>query len=117
MIRGVRRGRLVLALLAAPALAGVAGCGGQSEGGGERALRVDAADFRFVPARVDVRAGQKVSWTNTGRTEHTVKGPGFFTTRALGPGQSYTHRFAGRGSYRYVCTLHPTLMTGTVVVG
>lgn len=78
--------------------------------------RVVAGDFSFTPKEITVRAGQSVRWINKGDTEHTVKGPGFFTTTALGHGQSYSHAFAKRGRYPYLCTLHPTLMRGVIVV-
>jgi plastocyanin len=101
---------LALALLAVA----VAACGGGSQGGGE--VKVSVADFRLSPARVQLKSGQTVTWTNTGQTAHTVKGPGFFSTRAMDPGRSYSHRFARPGEYPYLCTLHPTLMKGVVVV-
>jgi plastocyanin len=89
------------------------GCGG----GGSKAGTPDVqiADFRFAPTTVRVRAGDTVEWRNSGRTDHTVKGPGFFS-RAVSPGGRYAHRFAGPGTFRYLCTLHPSAMTGTVVV-
>jgi plastocyanin len=102
---------LALALLSVAVA--VAACGGGSQGGGPK---VSAADFRFEPKRVELQAGDSVTWTNTGQTAHTVKGPGFFSNRALDPGQSYSHRFARPGAYPYLCTLHPTLMKGVVVV-
>ena len=46
-----------------------------------------------------------------------MKRPGFFSTRAMDPGQSYSHRFIKPGTYGYLCTLHPALMKGVVVVG
>lgn len=105
----------VLVALAAP-ISGVAGCGGASGQGEAQATNVDAADFAFRPQRLQIKRGQAVRWTNTGQTAHTVKGPGFFTTRALDPGQSYSFRFARPGTYRYLCTLHPTLMTAVITV-
>jgi plastocyanin len=57
-----------------------------------------------------------VTWTNQGQIEHTVKGPGFFTARALAHGQKYAHQFSKPGRFNYLCTLHPTQMKGTVVV-
>ena len=97
------------------ALIGASGCGGsKSQGGG--ANRVAAADFRFAPNRLEIKRGQTVTWTNTGQTAHTVKGPGFFSTRAIDPGRSYSFRFAKPGSYPYLCTLHPTQMKRVIVV-
>jgi plastocyanin len=106
----------VVSVLAAP-VAGAAGCGGGKGGataGG--ATEVTAADFRFEPARLEVKPGAMVRWTNRGQTAHNVKGPGFGTQQVLDPGQSYSHRFDKPGTYRYLCTLHPTQMKGTVVV-
>jgi plastocyanin len=95
-------------------LGGVAGCGGGSQGAA--GVKVSVADFRFAPPRVQVKPGQSVIWTNHGQTAHTVKGPGFFSTRAMDPGRSYSHRFPRPGTYPYLCTLHPTLMKGVVLV-
>ena len=103
--------RGVALALALPVLAvGAASCGSQGDG----AVRV--ADFSFSPRTVELKAGQSVTWKNAGQTAHTVKGPGFFSTRAMDPGGSYSHRFARPGNYPYLCTLHPTLMKGVVVV-
>jgi plastocyanin len=103
--------------IAAVALA-LIGCGDNGEDGssGSTPSGVEAADFRFAPATLRVRVGATVAWTNTGRTAHTIKGPGFFS-RAVGPGGIYSHRFSVRGEYDYVCTLHPDPMRGRVVVG
>jgi plastocyanin len=96
---------------AAVALA-LCGCG---DGAKAHAPAIKAADFRFTPGTVHVRAGDTVEWRNSGRTDHTVKGPGFFS-RDVPPGGHYAHRFASPGTFRYVCTLHPTAMKGAVVV-
>ncbi|MFL5821375.1 MAG: plastocyanin/azurin family copper-binding protein [Solirubrobacteraceae bacterium] len=99
----------------AASLIGVTGCGGsKSESGG--ATKVAAADLRFDPQRIEIKAGQTVTWTNSGQTAHTVKGPGFFSRQAIEPGRSYSFRFNRPGSYRYLCTLHPSLMKGVIVV-
>ena len=104
----IARLRGVALALALPV--GAASCGSQNDG----AVRV--ADFSFSPRTVELKAGQSVTWKNAGQTAHTVKGPGFFSTRAMDPGGSYSHRFARPGTYPYLCTLHPTLMKGVVVV-
>ena len=96
------------------AIAGVAlalvGCGDDAN---DPDVRV--ADFKFAPATLRVTVGTTVEWRNTGDTDHTIKGPGFFS-RAVAPGRTWTHRFAAAGVYRYVCTLHPDAMRGVVVV-
>jgi plastocyanin len=77
---------------------------------------VTVADFSFSPASTTVAVGDTVTWSNEGQVEHTVKGPGFFTKKALAGGESFSHRFGQAGRFEYVCTLHPTRMRGTVVV-
>ena len=111
----LRNPRAPLAAVLATLMAGVASCGGGSEGQ-DGGARVATADFRFDPQRVEVKAGETVRWTNTGQTPHTVKGSGFFSTPALDAGQSYSYRFTRPGRYPYLCTLHPTLMKGVIVV-
>jgi plastocyanin len=91
--------------------AALAGCGG----GESKAPAVEADDFAFHAATTRVKAGQTVEWTNTGQTPHTVKGAGFFS-KAIDPGATYRHRFDSAGSVKYVCTLHPDAMKGTVVI-
>jgi plastocyanin len=93
------------------------GCGDSDAGVGpdQASPDVEAADFRFAPTTTRVDAGTTVEWRNSGQTDHTVKGRGFFS-RAVPPGRRYRHRFDTPGTYRYVCTLHPDAMEGTVVV-
>jgi plastocyanin len=113
--------RLLLALGALTLGALGAGCGGDGDdqaGGGSSSSepRVEALDFEFDSAELTVGAGTTVTWANAGETIHTVKGRGFFS-RAIDPGSSYEHRFDDPGTYRYLCTLHPTTMRGTISVG
>jgi len=91
-------------------------CGSSSNGSKSSATDVAMADFSFTPKLITVKVGQTVTWTNQGQTQHTVKGPGFFSPRALDHGQKFSHRFSRRGRFNYLCTLHPALMRGTVVV-
>jgi plastocyanin len=78
--------------------------------------KVTIRDFSFTPNVITVKPGTTVTWTNEGQTGHTVKGTGFFSGKALGHGAKYSFRFSKTGLYAYLCTLHPTLMHGTVVV-
>lgn len=73
-------------------------------------------------AQDTVAAGQTVTWTwtGTGGTPHSVQSqgsPSFPSSATLsGSGMTYTATFATPGTYRYQCAIHPTQMTGTVVV-
>jgi len=93
---------------------GPVGCGGDDETAaapGDVTLR----DFAFDPARAEIAAGDTVTWTNEGREIHNVKGKGFFSD-GMDAGVTYRHSFRRAGTYRYLCTLHPTQMKGTIVV-
>jgi plastocyanin len=84
------------------------------------ALAADAAvsmrDFAFSPGTVEIRVGDSVTWTNRDAVEHTATGSnGAFDTGLLGEGESFSVTFVRAGTYRYLCTPHPS-MTGTVVV-
>jgi plastocyanin len=117
-MRGRRGGALAVVFGAALALP-LLGCGGGG-GGGDQGPRVPAGavqvgDFFYRPADKQVGVGDRVTWVNTGQQLHTVKGPGF-ASQAFGNGQSYRFTFRRAGTYRYICTLHPTLMKGVIVV-
>lgn len=77
---------------------------------------VSIRDFAFSPRTVEIRVGDRVTWTNRDAVEHTATARnGSFDTGSLGEGESGSVRFNVAGTYRYVCTPHPS-MTGTVVV-
>src|SRR6266550_3950183 len=94
-----------LAALAVTVVA--AGCGSSGGRANTSATDVRVADFSFAPSETTVRAGQTVTWTNEGRADHTVKGRGFFSSKALGNGEKFSHRFTKPGRFAYLCTLHP----------
>jgi plastocyanin len=77
---------------------------------------VSIRDFAFAPKTVEIRVGDRVTWTNRDSVEHTATARnGSFDTGLLGEGESRSVRFNAAGTYRYVCTPHPS-MTGTIVV-
>jgi plastocyanin len=70
----------------------------------------------YQPARVAVKVGQSVTWTNADDRDHTVVADdGSFDSGNLKPGRSYSFRFSRAGSFGYGCSLHPR-MKGLVVV-
>jgi plastocyanin len=75
-------------------------------------------DIAFKPATVKIHRGDRVRWRwDDGDTPHNVTSRGSTrfkssTTKSTG---TYVARFRRRGTYRYVCTIHPG-MAGRVVV-
>ncbi|MGI9078122.1 MAG: cupredoxin domain-containing protein [Gemmatimonadaceae bacterium] len=76
-------------------------------------------DFRFVPALVRVRAGEKVTWVNCdppGTEAHTSTSDGpAWDSGLMAPGAVFTRTFDQAGTLPYHCEPHP-FMTGSVVV-
>jgi plastocyanin len=70
----------------------------------------------FVPAKVTIKIGDSVKWTNADTLNHqVVANNGAFASPVIGAGKSYAFRFRASGTYHYHDALHPALR-GTVVV-
>lgn len=89
---------------------------GAGAGAGDT-VRVRMAQLAFEPARIEVRAGATVVWTNDAPLPHTVTADstGGFDSGGMATGARWAHTFARPGVYAYHCTPHP-FMKGTVVV-
>jgi plastocyanin len=99
-------------LALAAALGGLLfGCGGDDASAPDT---IAVRDFEFAPPDYDAQAGETVTWENDGEQIHNVKGEEFFS-RAINPGERYEFKFAKKGTYEYLCTLHPQ-MQGEIVV-
>ena len=119
----MRRGRLALLLLAAAAAAAPlvpGGAWGLATTANEPEIEIE--DFAFRPARKVVRPRALVRWKNSDRAPHnatalrTAGGRPVFRTRTGGKGaRSLARAPARRGSYAYICSVHPR-MRGTLVV-
>jgi plastocyanin len=70
--------------------------------------------FAFAPAALTVAPGTSVVWTNEDPAPHTATGEGFDTGH-LGQGASGSVTLQRKGTYTYVCTIHPS-MTATLTV-
>jgi len=79
-------------------------------GGAVQGQRVDVSDAGFQPATINVKAGQAVTWANTGQRTHTASanvgvgaiGPGRpLDTGGIGPGETATLLFETPGRYSY----------------
>ena len=87
----------------------------------------------FVPATVNIKAGDTVKWTNPYNITHTVTfdpaqaqtasvvslpaGVAPFGSGDIEEEGTFSHTFTAKGTYKYVCKYHEAMgMTGTVVV-
>ncbi len=73
--------------------------------------------MQYQPARIEVKVGESVTWTNQDAAPHTVTARDgiSFASTTLSQGANFTHTFTKAGSYDYYCTYHPN-MRGTVIV-
>jgi plastocyanin len=77
--------------------------------------RVVIRGFDYKPRALSVRRGTKVVFANRDSVAHTATRRGSFDTGRIRPRRAAVVRFRGRGVYRYICTIHPS-MRGKVVV-
>ncbi|MEA2492672.1 MAG: hypothetical protein QOJ29_583 [Thermoleophilaceae bacterium] len=110
---------LTAALVAALVVAAPAGVGAASAPARSAQTRtVRIHDIGFHPSRLVIKRGDSVRWKFVDpEVSHNVTSRGHARfhsspTRLTG---SYRTRFTRRGTYRYVCTIHPN-MRGSVVV-
>ena len=89
---------------------------------------VQITDQGFKPDKLEIKAGQKVVWTNSTLKDHSVvasmpaeggdpqdKDKPLFDSGPIKPGASYSYTFATPGTFDYHCSFDKT-MKGTVVV-
>ena len=111
-----RSSRAALVLVIALA---VAACGGGSAAS-PSAVATTTVDlpksYRFEPPAITVDTGSTVTWTNHDEFTHNVTFDGE-AALVMKPGESVTRVFADAGTFAYMCSLHPTEMRGSVVVG
>jgi plastocyanin len=129
------RGPQPIALGLAATIAALAGCGGSSKQSSQPAAgastptaatsaRVVMGDYFFRPPRITVKVGQPLTFVNEGKIEHTVADTtpsGQIRSRLIKPrplatGQTQRVIFHAPGTVTYLCTFHPTLMSGRITV-
>ncbi|HEY8636812.1 MAG TPA: cupredoxin domain-containing protein [Candidatus Limnocylindrales bacterium] len=81
------------------------------------AVAVKIIDFAFQPSDVTATTGQVIAFSNTGTTGHTATlDGGGCATSTIDAGKSDGLVFSVAGTYKFHCAIHPTQMTGTIVV-
>lgn len=125
--------RLTLTLLGAGCALAVAlaGCSsdetapeGDSTAAAPGGVTISMGEYFYRPERATARVGERVTFVNDGRIEHTVADTGadgairsaVIRPRPLAAGDRQVVVFSKAGLVRYLCTFHPTLMTGEIVV-
>ena len=74
------------------------------------------ADMKFVPETLTVKAGDTVVWVNKDFFPHTATAQDkSFDSRDIATNKSWKYVVKKKGSFPYICTLHPT-MKATLVV-
>lgn len=75
---------------------------------------VQIKGMKFSPARLEVAAGDTITFTNTDSRRHTATAlDGSFDTGRLASGKSATVRISAAGKHAFKCMFHPS-MKGTV---
>jgi plastocyanin len=72
-------------------------------------------DFSFIPEKMEIKAGDEVTWINKDSTPHAVILDGIFDSGAIESGKSIKYKFEKTGEYKFKCTIHPT-MVGVITV-
>lgn len=90
---------------------------GSAKGG---PVAITYKDFSIDPAKITVKAGSKITWTNDDDTTHNVVfkdgDPAKFTSKDFGKGGTATFTPTKPGTYDYLCTFHAGSMQGVITV-
>jgi len=82
----------------------------------EEANTIVMKDFHFGPTSLTIAAGTSVTWENRDEEPHTVVSfDGLFRSKGLDQNDVFTFRFDTPGTYRFLCSIHPS-MIGTIIV-
>ncbi len=96
-------------------------------------VNIDESNAAFDPPTLTIKAGDVIQWTNPSVIVHTVDfdpaaaltagdvalptGIAPFSSGDLQQDATFSHKFTGRGTYKYVCKYHEAMgMKGTVIV-
>jgi plastocyanin len=129
--RAPRRARaaklIAVAMVAVLALSGAAATAAQAPPK-SKPKEVSVADFYFGPEKLTLKEGQSVNWVwaeaNTYPHDvHLKSGPkslkqkATYSTRTTAvTNAEFEKKFTTPGTYKFICTIHPTEMHMTIVV-
>ncbi len=127
------RGRALIPAIGLAIIA--AGCGGTSSDAPptaspattsteEGSTTVVMGDYSYAPSPLTVQVGQKVTFVNRGVIDHTIADTDAageirstrIKPRPIAPQETQVVAFDTPGTVDYICTYHPTLMSGKIIV-
>ncbi|MBI3748475.1 MAG: hypothetical protein HY262_06485 [Chloroflexi bacterium] len=79
-------------------------------------VSVAVENYDFAPASRTIAVGDVVHWTFSGDQHSVTSRDGLFDSGIQEAGGSFSFTFRQAGTYRYYCVVHPSLMSGTIVV-
>ena len=79
-------------------------------------VTVKMINFTYSPDPLTVPVGTTVRWVNYDDDQHNVVSDDkSFKSKLLDKNQEYSYTFTKKGTYRYICSIHPK-MVGKVTV-
>jgi plastocyanin len=109
---------LVLCLLACPLALAKPRDKDKGKKDAVREHKVEISDVKYKPAKLKIKKGEKVVWTNADDRDHTVVSHDKAKTLdsgKIGVGQTWEYTFDKPGTYEYGCEYHPR-MKGVIEV-
>jgi plastocyanin len=81
-------------------------------------LHVTIRNLAFAPHTITTTVGRPVEWINRDDVAHTVTtlDGATISSPRLAPGARFVYVPAKPGTLRYVCTIHPSTMSGELIV-
>lgn len=81
-----------------------------------KSATVNIDNFSFRPHKLNVAKGTTVVFSNSSGFPHTATDKGAFDTGRIKAGRSASVKFTQKGTFSYVCKIHPE-MSAKIVVG
>jgi len=81
----------------------------------EATFSVTIENMKFSPNVVEMRVGDRITFTNRDLFPHTATKAGVLDSGMIKPGESWSYTAVKEGSIHYACSYHP-VMVGTIEV-